>query len=680
MARHAYPDAKLPTGEADFLRLARERYERAWQFERENRTAALQDQQFRAGDQWDADIQSARKEDQRPALTINLLPQYIRQVTGDIRINKPAVKVRPVDDVSDPEIARLYTGLIRNIEQASDAPSAYTTAAENAAVGGEGAFRLVTEYADNDAFDQDIRIRRIRNPFAVLWDPDAQMETREDAKYCFVLERYSKEEFKAAWPEASMADFESDEPADHIKDWYDGETVLVAEYWCKKPRKRRLAQIAGGEVRDVTGMGDVELSGEEFIGARYRDVDSHVIEQHFISGVERLEDPYEWPGRYIPIIPVFGEEVNVGEKIVRHGLVRFAKDPQRMYNYHKSAAVETIALAPKAPFVGTVQQFENLDRFWSRANTANLPYLPYNSDPAAPGAPQRQRSPEVPVAALAEANASREDMEGTTGIYKSSLGARSNEVSGKAIVARERQGDVGTFVYIDNLARAIAYCGRQLVDLIPKIYDGERVVRILGEDDSEELVKINAIELDQETGQIVLKNDLGAGKYDVSVSTGPSYSTKRQEAADSMMQFVQFAPQTADLVIDLIAKNMDWPGADEFEERFRRMLIARGVIEPNEDEEPAPAPQPSPDDIKAQAATAKSAADIEKIKAQTEGQMLENMEKALALALQSGQMQQIIEREVGRTLMAMAMSQPRSSPMMPADLVQDPNGGGTAGF
>jgi hypothetical protein len=355
---------------------------------------------------------------------------------------------------------------------------------------------------------------------------------------------------------------------------------------------------------------------------------------------------------------VFGEETYVGNKVVRNGMVRRGKDPQRMINAHASAAVETVALAPKAPFIGTDRQFEGYEHEWEQANVKNLPYLRYKADPQAGGAPQRQPGPQIPAAWLQLKQDSVDALNNATGIHPAGLGQESTEKSGKAILARERQGDVGTFVYIDNLAIAIAYAGRQLVDLIPRIYDAERVVRVLGEDDAEELVIVN--QTDPVTGMI--KNDLGRGKYDVVVQTGPSFSTKRQESAEAMLQFMQTMPQAAEMVMDLLVKNFDWPGAEELAERFRKVALANGMVEPDPEkgEEPPPPPPPDPKAVEADAKVAKMGAE-------TEGQKLENAKQMLELALATGQLQQIVQMYVQQALMGAAAVQggPGMAPPMP---------------
>lgn len=658
--------------EEDFLRLCRERYARAIDADRENREQALDDLQFRVGEQWPDDIRKSREDEGRPVLTVNRTSQFVRQVTGDIRINKPGIKVRPVDDGADPEVAEIFSGIIRHIEQASRARIAYTTAADSSATCGIGHFRIVTEYSDDDVFDQDIRIRRMPNPFSVVWDEASVELCREDARWCLVTDLMPKDAFEADYPEASLSAFESAEGLDYLKDWWDDDEVRVAEYWLKVPAVKTIVRLEDGRVMDEADVPDGSVI------TKSRTVDCHKVVQYIVSGAEILEGPTEWPGKHIPIIPVVGEEVAVGERTVRHGVIRFAKDPQRLYNYWRSATAEAIALSPKAPFIVEEKQVKGLEAQWREANRANLPYLKYKATPEAPP-PQRQLPPQISSAMVSETVAAADDMNAVTGIYPAALGQRSNETSGVAIQARQREGDVGTFVYVDNLAHSIAFAGEQLVDLIPKIYDGERVIRILGEDDTEDFVRLNVPSPEMDGAYGILKEGPGGvpmflppldvGKYDVAVTTGPSYSTKRMEAADSIMQFLQAAPQTAGLVIDLLAKNLDWPGSDEIAKR-----LAKTIPPEIRDDLPPQPPQPSPEQMaeaaKAQADVAKAQADIQKTEVEIEGKRLDNAEKQLELAQQMGAMQELVKRTVQDTLMQVLGQQPSPAEPWPPSPVE----------
>ncbi|MCR9215299.1 MAG: hypothetical protein NXI13_16400 [Proteobacteria bacterium] len=570
---------------SDKLKLARERFERAYSFDLQNQKEMIEDLEFKVGDQWPQEVINERQG--RPCLTINRMPQFINQVINDIRLNSPSIKTIATED-ADVKIAEVYTGLIRSIEDRSDASIAYETAADGAASCGIGHFFITTEDGAINPFELDIKIKRIADHTSVIWDPDARDFTKEDAKYCFVSQYVTEEEFKEQYPKATLSSFETDNTESYLNRWYgEEEKIRVAEYWYKKPKKQTMGLLPDKRVVPLTKEIRIALeqSGIEIV--REKVVETNTVEFMLMSGSEILEGPVEFPSKFIPIVSVIGDETHIGQKVVRSGLIRHAKDPQRMYNYWRSASTEAVALAPKAPFIVTKKQIKGLENHWQNANRQNSPYLVYEPDPAAPP-PSREPMAGISPGMLQETATASDDMKAVTGIYDSSLGASSQEKSGKAIMARERQGDVGTFQYADNLRRALTYAGKILIDMIPRIYDTERTVRILGADDSEEFVTLYQEDKD---GNIL---NLAQGHYDVSVKTGPSFSTQREEARESLMGFVSAFPAAAQVAGDLIAKTMDWPGAQEFAERLKKIIPA-GIIEDEDrelDENGQPIPTP----------------------------------------------------------------------------------------
>lgn len=324
---------------------------------------------------------------------------------------------------------------------------------------------------------------------------------------------------------------------------------------------------------------------------RSRTVDSFVIDQYLIDGTKIIDGPNRWAGMYIPIVPVWGEEVTVDEKTYRRGVIRFAKDPQRMYNYFRTAATETVALTPKAPYVVEAQQIEGFEEEWTNANRTNKPYLPYNNV-AGVVPPSRQVVTQTAIGEITESNISGDEMKDTTSIQDASLGARGNEVSGRAIQSRQSQSDVVNYTYHDNLALAIEFAGKIMVDLIPRIYDTERQVTIIDPEDNEIPTTVNQVVMIPATGEKVVLNDLTQGRYKVTTVAGPSFNTQREEAAASMLDFVRTAPDTARFVMDLIAENQNWPGAVKIANRLKK-LLPPGI----DDEGPPPPQPPGPDDV-----------------------------------------------------------------------------------
>jgi len=534
---------------------------------------------FKHGKQWEEEERKARDEDQRPSLVFNRIAGHISHLVGEQRQNRPAIKILPVE-TSDDEISETMSGLIRSIESASDAEEAYDNAYESSLSGGVGAFRINIDYSDDDTFKQDIIVDSVPNPTTVIIDPASRKAAGQDAEWAFVSEKMSKETFKKRWPKAKVP---STGLGDKWKDWIEKDEVRIAEYWYKMPRKKTLILMSDGSTLDTDELErDSELaqavSGLQVVHERV--VEGHCVCKALIAGDTVLEK-VEWIGKDIPIIMVFGRMEWIDGKRVISSIIKNAKDPQRMLNYLRSQEAETLALAPKSPWVVTAEMVEGFENEWTDSSVKNNAVLTVNETDA--GMPQRQAP--VPIQSGYEAAALQmiDEIKAATGQYDASLGNQSNETSGRAIIARQRQGETSTFEFIDNLTRSITQAGRIMVDLIPKVYSYERMVRVLGEDGDTKEVRLNQQKQDDETGEIVKVNDVTVGKFDVQVTTGPSYATQRAEAADSMMQFMQAVPGSAQVIGDLIARNMAWPGSDQIADRLKAMLPA-GV----DDEEQSP--------------------------------------------------------------------------------------------
>jgi hypothetical protein len=580
----------------DIISVAKSRFTMAVSAYSESREDELDDLRFYAASpdnqwQWPADVLATRGSVQgqtinaRPCLTINKLPQHVRQVTNDQRQNRPSGKVIPVDDKADVEVAEIFDGLVRHIEYISDADVAYDTACENQVAYGEGYIRLLTEYCDDDTFNQDIKIGRIRNSFSVYMDPTIQDPCGSDAQWCFITEDLTKAEYERQFPDAQpISSMMQQGVGDQsTSQWISENTVRIAEYFYIEHEKATLNLYYGNVTAMKGSVEDQEMAATGMKPIKTRVVDIKKVKWCKINGFEILESQ-DWAGSSIPVVRVVGNEFEVDGRIYVSGIVRNAKDAQRMYNYWTSQEAEMLALAPKAPFIGYGGQFEGYEQQWKTANTTNWPYLEVNpdvTDGMGGVLPLPQRAPPpLPQTGLIQAKmGASDDIKGTTGQYDSSLGQTSNERSGKAILARERQADVGTYHYVDNLARAVRYITRQIVELIPKIYDTERIARIVGEDGETDLIKVNPnqpmpVNKIMDNQGIVLEKiyNMGVGKYDVCVTTGPSYMTKRQEALEAMAQLLQGNPQLWSVAGDLFIKNMDWPGAQEMSKRFAKTI------------------------------------------------------------------------------------------------------------
>ena len=580
----------------DDLAQMRSRFTMAVSAYSESREDELDDLRFAAGSpdnqwQWPADVLATRGSVQgqtinaRPCLTINKLPQHVHQVTNDQRQNRPAGKVIPADDKADIEVAAIFEGIVRHIEYLSDADVAYDTACDNQVTYGEGYIRLLTEYCNENSFDQDIRIARVRNSFSVYMDPTIQDPCGSDAEWCFITEDLTTEEYERQFPDAAPISslLQQGIGDQSTSQWISENTVRIAEYFYVEHTKQTLNLYHGNVSAFKNSPEDKQMTAMGMVPIKTREVDVKRIKWCKTNGFEFLEER-EWAGKWIPVIRVVGNEFEVDGRLYVSGLVRNAKDAQRMYNYWVSQEAEMLALAPKAPFIGYGGQFEGYEQQWKTANTTNWPYLEVNPD-VTDGAgatlplPQRAQPPMASSGLLQAKMGASDDIKSTTGQYDSSLGATSNERSGRAILAREKQGDTGTYHYVDNLARAIRYTTRQMVDLIPKIYDTERIARIIGVDGETGMAKINPNQAEpvkkivDEAGITIEKiYNPSVGVYDVCVTTGPSYMTKRQESLDAMSQLLQGNPQLWAVAGDLFIKNMDWPGAQEMAKRFAKTI------------------------------------------------------------------------------------------------------------
>jgi hypothetical protein len=563
------------------LEEAREDFKLCQAAEKENREAALDDLEFaRLGKQWPQHIIEKREAEGRPCMTFNRMPTFIRQVVNDGRQNKPAIKVHPADDQADVGTADIINGLIRNIEYTNSADVAYDIALDFAASCGIGYWRVDVEYTHDDTFDTDITISPIHNPFSVYGDwADVGADSAEWNR-AFVVDAIEKDVFEAKYKGKEKVDWDGDTYQKMPAEWMEGEKILVAEYWRRKEFTRQIALLSDGRVVDKAWL-DKPVDGIEHIfpeaakitnGTALQQVGINVVDeretrsykvcQYVLNGVEVLEKR-EWAGKYIPIVPVYGESINIEGKRVLKSLIRDAKDAQRNFNYWRTTTTELIALAPKMPFIGAVGQFDTDADKWARANTDSVPYVEYDQVPGAPP-PQRQPFAGVPAGALQEALNASDDMKSIIGIFDASLGARSNETSGRAINARKSEADTSTFHFIDNQARAIRHTGRIIIDLIPSVYNTARIVRIMGEDKQPQNVPINQPRKDEQ-GQVF---DLTVGKYDLTVDVGPGYQTKREEAAYGMTELLRAFPQGAPVIAPELAKAQDWPGAEDISKKL----------------------------------------------------------------------------------------------------------------
>jgi hypothetical protein len=564
MAEDAAPPAR--PGEEELLRVARERFRHAEDASATWRASARDDLAFLAGQQWPEAVEAEREAEGRPCLTINQLPQFVRQVVNEARQNRPSITVQPVDDQADPATAEVIEGLMRQIQQASHADLAYDTALESAAACGLGYLRVTTRYVDGASFDQEPVIERLVNPLCVYLDPTSTDPTGADAQWGFVVTVLSKDVYQQQYgalpPEAASWETAGDS-------WITPDTVRVAEYYWRELRSVTLVQLADGTVRPRQAV------PEEVPVVATRRAQIPQVCWATLCGYQVLRQT-RWVGRTLPVVRVTGDErVTETGQLDYTGVVRHAKDSQYSYNLWASAEAETIALAPKAPWLLAEGQQEGYEHLWATANTMNHAYLLYRprslgTDPVPP--PQRQVL-EPPVQAISQARLlAAQDLSHTTGIYQPQLGQQGPPGEAASTVYQQRQqGQVGQFHYLDNLRRSVRRVGEILLEIIPRLYDSRRVLRILGPDETLKQVIVGARYVDPLSGLPTLY-DLTVGQYDVIVQAGPGYATKRQEAVAVLMQLTQAMPQVMQYTADVLVKNLDMPGGQALADRLQKLL------------------------------------------------------------------------------------------------------------
>ncbi|MES9819101.1 MAG: portal protein [Candidatus Thiodiazotropha sp.] len=550
---------------------AQERFALAAEMESANRATALEALRFaKLGEQWPKALRKKREAEGRPCLTLNRMPTFTRQVVNEARQLRPSIQVHPVDGGADVATAEVYSGIIRNIEYTSNAEVAYDTAFEHAVTCGYGYWRVALDYASDDAFELDIRIERIPNIFSVYGDPHSLSADSSDWRDAFVLDALPLEEFKRRYPRERAVDWPVTEPQQPRTSRAE---VLLAEVWARSEQEGVVLKLSDGTVLDegVYASRADFLSGEGIEVVDERVVTRSVVTQSLMSGAGVLESQV-WPGRYIPLVPVYGDETVVDNRRYFRGLIHDAMDAQRMYNYWRTASTELVGLAPRAPFIGPRGAFKTARHKWRNINREHYAYVEYDG----PQTPQRQPFAGPPMGVIQEAKSAADDMKAVTGIYDSSLGARSNETSGVAIKLRQRESDESTLHYVDNLSRAIRQTGRLCIDLIPTVYQGTRQVRILGASGNDpqtvQLGRRDGGEGGRGSARGGAVYDLSVGKYDLVVSVGPSYATRREAVSEQMLTFLTKFPQAVPYIGDLLVKHLDWPESDELARRLQAMV------------------------------------------------------------------------------------------------------------
>ena len=577
------------TGKAleEFLRIMRERFTLAENAEAEIRRDAIEDWKFRAGDQWDEEMRLAREADDRPCYTINRVQQIVRHITNEERQQRPAIEVSPIGDSTDVETGEVLQGVTRHTEAVSDADIAYDTSFDCMATGGFGYFRISAEYLTSKSFDQEPRFSRVLNPFSVYFMPGCKKPAYADAKWCIVTDDIQTEQYLAEFPDSELTGLsEFTTEGDRAPGWIRGDGVRVAEYFYVESEKRTLVKGRDGKVyfEDELPKGMKAVKHPKTGETYSRETEVDTVYWCKTNGIELLEPEVEVACDFIPVVPVLGEEFIVEGRRYLVGAVRYLRTPNQMYNLWTSAMAESIALAPKAPWTATPAQIQGFERYWGTANTKNWPYLPYNPDPKAPGKPERNFN-EPPIQAISSAIAHADNDLKTVSSYDPALALHGPEQSGKALLLRRQNSDQANFGFHDNMARSIRHGGRIVVSMWQRLADVPRTVRVLNPDGTKDQVRLGASTFYKGAKKIF---DLTTGEYDVAISTGPSYQSRRQEASESILGLVQSFPALMQFAGDLLVRDMDWPQSQAIADRLKKMLPAN-LQDPADGQEPIPA-------------------------------------------------------------------------------------------
>lgn len=650
MASTTYPDKPKKASKAvsnltdPFMRLMLERSQTAFSFDTEQRRRVVEDMRFAfvSGNQWDTHLTTKRRN--KPCYEFNRIRQLIRRVTGQQLKNKPQIKVRAVED-NDVDTAEVYNGLIKNIEVQSSAETAYDTAFQWACGGGYGILRVIAEYEGHDSFDQCLKIEGLMDPMTAYCDPSARKYDRSDARYWFITELIPISVFKDRWPDAEVVDFDAPNSInDYDREWFQKEEVRIAEYWYIEKESSKIYQLSDGSVVDAEEFDPIkdELanppmvpgpdgqpmpSGEPITIKNEREVEKDCVYSCLVSGRGQLEEPTKWGGSMIPIVVQWGDLVSIEGKQIYSGMTRFGRDAQTIHNFEMSSMVEVVAKLPNMPLMATAKQIEGLESYYERLGFDDPPVLLYNKDGDSP-VPMRQPMAQLPSALVGLSDISENALKAVLGVYDANIGANSNETSGRAILARQNEGDIANFVYVDNQMKALKRLGEILVDAIPHYYDAERSIRILGEDNAEKYIQINKPTVDQQTGETFILNDLSRGSYDVTVTVGKSFDTARMELAEAAQALAQTPGPGGMLGQFMLLKSLDVPGMEEIVGAYRKILVGQGLLEPTEGEQPPAPPPPNPKDVadakKAESDSVKNMAEATKTVAETETIALEN--------------------------------------------------------
>ena len=660
--------AQAGDSDDDIIERARERYAYSETVDSKNRKAQEDNTRFVyvPGEQWPVETRRLREKRKDPCLEFPQLKQFVNQVVNDQRQNRPGIRIHPASGDASDDVAEILQGLIRGIEYDSRAEAVYDSGYQHSVVGGRGYWRIVSEYENAQSFNQRLVIKRIPDPLSVRLDPDYQEPDGSDRKWGFVSEPMPRAEFQRQYPKAKALSWSDDSAL-----WYpDKDHVVVADYYERQPYPRTLVRMSDGAIGWKDKLPKVLPEGIEVV--EERESEDYTVKWYRIAGGDAILERFDWPGTIIPVVCTMGDEIIVSGERVYQGLIEQAKGTQMLFNFGMTQQAVHLALTPRAPYIAAVGQIEGLEPIWDSANDTNLSVLPYKPttvDGIIVPPPQRQQGSSPDAGWINWTQQMQMLLKSTIGMYENSLGMRGQESSGRAIIARERQGDNATFHYVDNLSRAIALTGRILVECIPTYYDTERIVQIVGQDDVRKMVKVN----EQVPGafEAIRNNDITVGDYAVTVQAGPSYATKRQETAELISEMVKAFPPLMQAAGDLVMKAQDVPDADVFAKRMRHLLLPAVQQEIAQDERAEGGAPPIPPEVQQQLMQMQQA--LQQAQQQMQALIQENA------ALKDDNQVTILKAAMDNaTKILLDLNQPPPAGVMPADPMADPMMGGPA--
>jgi len=550
---------------------ALQRFQEVQQDELEQRELAVEDMRFANAEDGQWDQLALQKTEGRPRYTINRVSAAINQVVGDQRQNITNITVIPEGE-DDEDVADVLSGIIRAVETDSVAQDATNRAFDEMVTCGYGGFRLITEFEER-GFDQVIKLKPIISAATSLWFGPSESYDKSDAEFAFLTKDMPDYAYNKLYPEHSLVEWSQNQYSSNFSCsvWRSANTVKVAEYWVKAPFERTIYRLVDGSIVESLEEGQPFLESRTY--------DSHKIIQYIMNGQEIISGPNEFPSKYIPLILVSGISSNIEGRTYIRGIVRQAKDANRIYNYATSAAIETSALTPKDPYFITPKMIKGHEETYRGFNVRNQPFMPYNPDPASPGPPARGGAPQVQQAFIAQIQQASMDLYHVTGLQPPSLGANPELKSGRAIVAEQEKGDRGSYIYIDNLSKSKSYMAKIILDIIPKIYDRKRTITIINDDDTTDVANINEL-----NNPDIPTLDLTKGGFNVKTKIGPAFATQREKSADQLMKLITQSPSLAEISLDLLVKSLPILDSSVLHDRIRKQMIKAGSIEPTDSE------------------------------------------------------------------------------------------------